>query len=162
MNNRERLIKFNLEGVYEDWKRREFSNLEDIDVILAGNLYSKRGTKRSRLSPTSPKIVAGSLYYEPEHIIQKGKRKHQILKKLSEGDATTQEIKRIGLTFHPNYSRGYIWDDQDTGMYLRRMEYADMVERPRRGLYHLTKKGKNVLKEVEEKGIWGYNKRWRE
>jgi len=46
------------------------------------------------------------------------------------------------------------FQEQNFSQTLRRMEQTGLITRPRPGEYKLTAKGKNVLKKVEEEGIW--------
>jgi len=147
------LEKFGMQDKYDAWKRKTFPNFEDVDVILSG-IYSKKGSRRSKQTdPKDPSWRGLDRYYQPEHFVRAGTYKHRILQRLSkeEGEAKLSTI--LG-----EYPRRL--DGQDAGMYLRRMEYANIIERPKRGVYRLTPKGKKVLTEVEEYGYWGRNRSW--
>ena len=153
--DRERLIKLGLEDEYEQWKRDRFGSFEEVDSVLSG-IYSKKGSRRSKQYTTynEKPYKCSPQYYQPEHFVRAGTYKHRILQRLSAEKGC--EAKRS--TILGKYPHGL--DPQDAGMYLRRMEYADIVERPKRGVYRLTPKGKKVFREVEEYSFWGRNKGW--
>lgn len=147
------LKKFGMQDEYLEWKRNRFGTPEEVEIVLSG-IYSKKGSRRSKQTdPKYPHWRGLDRYYQPEHFIRAGTYKHRILQRLSAEKGETKLSTILG-----EYPHGL--DPQDAGMYLRRMEYADIIERPRRGLYRLTPKGKKVAKEVEEYGYWGRNKSW--
>lgn len=163
---RKRLREFGMEEEYLNWKRSTFPDFEDVDAILSG-IYSKKGSRRSKQDGVyyGVSYTSSPRYYQPEHFIRTGTQKEQILSMLKQGDTTFGQITRgyrgsrndlLSLSF--SLRELISINPQNAGMYLRRMEYADIVERPKRGLYRLTKKGKKVLYEVDKYGHWGWPK----
>lgn len=49
---------------------------------------------------------------------------------------------------------GYTYDHHHLDQTIRRMEQTGLITRPRPGEYKLTARGKNVLRKVEDEGIW--------
>ena len=100
-------------------------------------IYSRFGSRRS----TGP---SHSQYYQPETYIKQGTQKGDIVESLA------------------SFTKQYWWeleddlgiDAQNLGKYLRRMEYAGIVERPARGVYRLTPFGEEVALSVEREGYW--------
>jgi len=81
--------------------------------------------------------------YSPTNIIQEDTQKAAVLRMLKDyGKVRFSELSRVA-------------DPENLGIYLRRMEAAGIVDRPGRGIYRLTDKGKEVYDEFVETGQWG-------
>jgi len=105
------------------------------------NPYSRFGSNRSpRYRPESH-----NRFYSPENLIRKGTQKYHILNTLSQHYVYTRKEIMEDINSH---------NEQNVGMYLRRMEYAGIVERPAYGVYRVTPYGMHVLRTVDKLGEW--------
>ena len=125
--------------------RRGYYRITDKGIDITEKVENKgRWINPQRLETPAPKKLLfpprAHPSSQPENIVQQDTYKMQILEKLeTQGKVRTSEF--------------YI-DPQNLGLYLRRLEFAGIIERPARGIYRLTDKGRDVLREVRETGRW--------
>jgi len=96
------------------------------------------------LEKPKPKSMEYDRYSAPTNIVRSGTQKWYILAHLS--TFGKMRFSDLGEQCH--------CEPQNLNMYLKRMEAGGLIDRPGRGIYRLTDKGEEVLKEVYARGVW--------
>lgn len=120
----------------------------------AYDFYNPFEEKRS-LATRSEKISSHRAY-KPVSQVKIGTYNEKILTSVEFGPKRWKDIVEevMDIRLIPQSHGGYHQDTMTVGTNLRRLENTGLIERPKRGLYKITEKGKMVLKIIDDERVW--------